>query len=230
MIPVPASSVLVLRSGGAGLEVLMGRRRQSLFFGGAWVFPGGAVDEADRDPALTGAGDLPDGHWRAAALRETAEEVGIAITDVPVTIPEGITGAAVYRTVAAAGGRFLLEEPAYVSNWVTPKGVARRFDTRFYAVAVEPGTEPLHVATEFDRLAWVSPVEARSRFGAGEMEMILPTIKHIEFLADCADPAEVMARVRGQEVVPQVEPRVRRRAGRVEVVLPGEPGYEESAR
>lgn len=230
MTPVPASSVLVLRSGGAGMEVLMGRRRETLFFGGAWVFPGGAVDEADRDPVLTGAGHLPDGPWRAAALRETAEEVGLLVTDVPVEMPEGPVGADVYRVLRDAGARFLFEELAYVSNWVTPVGVSRRFDTRFFALAVPPGTDPGHVASEFDRVAWVSPGEALARFADGDMEMILPTIKHLEFLAGCADPADVIARTRGQDVVPQIEPRVRRLDGRVEVLLPGEPGYEEPAR
>jgi 8-oxo-dGTP pyrophosphatase MutT (NUDIX family) len=42
--------------------------------GGAWVFPGGAVDRADAE----GSGDAA---FRAAAVRELEEEAGITLTD-----------------------------------------------------------------------------------------------------------------------------------------------------
>src|ERR671917_2192504 len=46
--PRQAASVIVLRGGGDGLEVLLLRRNPaSRFMGGAWVFPGGAVDVSD---------------------------------------------------------------------------------------------------------------------------------------------------------------------------------------
>jgi 8-oxo-dGTP pyrophosphatase MutT (NUDIX family) len=67
--PRQAATVIVLRGGGAGLEVLLVQRNpESRFMGGAWVFPGGAVD------AHEGSGD--DSH-RAAAVRELAEEAAI---------------------------------------------------------------------------------------------------------------------------------------------------------
>src|SRR4029077_15220855 len=46
VVPIPAASVLLLRDD--PLEVLMIRRHErSSFVPNAWVFPGGAVDEAD---------------------------------------------------------------------------------------------------------------------------------------------------------------------------------------
>ncbi len=70
-VPRPAATVILLRGGGERLEVLLAQRNpESRFMGGAWVFPGGAVDrdEGEGDAAL-----------RAAAVRELAEEAGITL-------------------------------------------------------------------------------------------------------------------------------------------------------
>src|SRR5215207_1711131 len=71
--PRQAASVIVLRGGAEALEVLLLRRNPAArFMGGAWVFPGGAVD------AHEGAGDAAH---RAAAVREVAEEAGLVLPD-----------------------------------------------------------------------------------------------------------------------------------------------------
>lgn len=69
--PRQAATVLLLRDGAERLEVLLVRRNpDQRFMGGAWVFPGGAVDAAD--------GEHDDAH-RAAGVREVAEETGIEL-------------------------------------------------------------------------------------------------------------------------------------------------------
>jgi len=71
--PRQAATVIVLRGGDRTLEVLLGRRNPAArFMGGAWVFPGGAVD------AHEGEGD--EAH-RLAAVREAEEETGIRLPD-----------------------------------------------------------------------------------------------------------------------------------------------------
>src|ERR687887_579772 len=51
--PRPAATVVVLRDGSAGLEVYLQRRTRTMgYAAGLWVFPGGRVDPADRDPAV----------------------------------------------------------------------------------------------------------------------------------------------------------------------------------
>lgn len=68
----PAAAVAVIRIGVDGPEVLLVRRRQDTAFGGAWAFPGGAVEPGDR------AGDARLGGAAArAAARELAEETGL---------------------------------------------------------------------------------------------------------------------------------------------------------
>jgi 8-oxo-dGTP pyrophosphatase MutT (NUDIX family) len=75
--PRPAASVIPLRRGGRhsdrGLELLLLKRSEgSSFMPGVWVFPGGAVDEAD------GAGEAG---FRACAVRELAEEAGLELAE-----------------------------------------------------------------------------------------------------------------------------------------------------
>jgi 8-oxo-dGTP pyrophosphatase MutT (NUDIX family) len=68
-VPRQAASVIVLRGGGDDLELLLVKRNPAArFMGGAWVFPGGAVD------ANEGEGD--EAH-RVCAVRELEEEAGL---------------------------------------------------------------------------------------------------------------------------------------------------------
>ena len=70
-VPRPAGTVILLRGGSSALEVLLVQRNPNArFMGGAWVFPGGAVDRSE------GHGD---GALRAAAIRELEEEAAIVI-------------------------------------------------------------------------------------------------------------------------------------------------------
>ncbi len=94
LIPRPAATLALLRDGERGPEVLMMRRTHlAEFASGAYVFPGGAVDDADRDPALAvlarGTDDaqasrtlaMPEGglaYW-IAAIRECCEEAGLLL-------------------------------------------------------------------------------------------------------------------------------------------------------
>jgi 8-oxo-dGTP pyrophosphatase MutT (NUDIX family) len=71
--PRQAATVILLRGGAEELEVLLVQRNpKARFMGGAWVFPGGAVD--------AGEGDGDEAH-RAAAVRELSEEAAITLLD-----------------------------------------------------------------------------------------------------------------------------------------------------
>jgi 8-oxo-dGTP pyrophosphatase MutT (NUDIX family) len=63
-----------MRGGEGGLELLLLRRSSKLvFFGGAWVFPGGRIDDSD------GPGEALEQRARRAAVRELQEEAGLAL-------------------------------------------------------------------------------------------------------------------------------------------------------
>jgi 8-oxo-dGTP pyrophosphatase MutT (NUDIX family) len=71
--PRQAATVILLRGGGSALELLLVQRSPAQrFMGGAWVFPGGAVDVHE------GGGDRAH---RAAAVRELAEEAAVLGVD-----------------------------------------------------------------------------------------------------------------------------------------------------
>src|SRR6478736_516274 len=83
LIPRPAATLALLRDGEGGPEVLMMRRTHlAEFASGVYVFPGGAVDAADSDPALaTRALGMVEGglaYW-VAAIRECCEEAGLLL-------------------------------------------------------------------------------------------------------------------------------------------------------
>jgi len=104
-----AATVVLLRDGERGLEVLLAERpRDRGSFAGAWVFPGGAVDEAD---AAGGPIDSPDAALRAA-VRETREEIGLELDH--------------YELVP-------------FSHWTPPKGAQKQLRTTFFAVRVPDG-------------------------------------------------------------------------------------------
>lgn len=90
--PRPAATVVVLRDGAAGPEVLMVRRaRGASFMADAYVFPGGRVDEADGADAL---------RFPRAAARELREEAGLDLA------PEALVPFAHWITPSAEPKRF----------------------------------------------------------------------------------------------------------------------------
>ena len=91
--PRLAATVMLVRGGSESLEVLLVRRNPAArFMGGAWVFPGGAVDrhEGEGDAAL-----------RAAAVRELREEAGIDLDG-----PDRLVGFSRWITPAEVKTRF----------------------------------------------------------------------------------------------------------------------------
>jgi 8-oxo-dGTP pyrophosphatase MutT (NUDIX family) len=70
-----AASIVLLRDGAHGLEVLMLQRPAGGNFGGYWVFPGGKVDDADRAPT----DDDTMAAFRRAAAREALEECALVV-------------------------------------------------------------------------------------------------------------------------------------------------------
>ena len=132
VVPRPAATVMVVRDGeGAGaLEVLMVRRNlRSDFVGGAYVFPGGAVDRADAgreaEAVCTGRTDaeastvlgVPSGglaYW-VAVLRECFEEAGVLLATTargePLSFddPEDAQRFVMYRDAVNEGRRRFLD-------------------------------------------------------------------------------------------------------------------------
>lgn len=130
--PRVAATVIVLRGGEIGLEVLLVKRNPAArFMGGAWVFPGGAVDrgEGEGDAAL-----------RAAALRELSEEAGIDLSGPDDLVPFSRWITPPQVKIRFDTWFFLAELPAGASPTVDGHEVV---DARWYqpAAALQAGDE-----------------------------------------------------------------------------------------
>jgi 8-oxo-dGTP pyrophosphatase MutT (NUDIX family) len=183
-----ASSLILLRDSADGPEVLLVQRNpEQRFMGGAWVFPGGAVDEGDADE-------------RQTAARELVEEAGIEL---------------------AADA-----ELCRYSRWITPAQVKVRFDTHFFVSRAPEGAEAAVDGAECVDARWVRPADALEAGRADELLLVFPTIKHLEQLAEHASVDDAIESARSRKVQP-VEPKVLMDGGVANVVLPGEPGYDD---
>jgi 8-oxo-dGTP pyrophosphatase MutT (NUDIX family) len=156
---LPAASAILLRDSPAGFEVLVVTRPPRGFFGGLTVFPGGAVDpEDDSDLArLVVPGDQVDHSHRVAALRELAEETGIALTrQGPASAPEG-TGQPMLEAMQEARVELDGDGLTLVSRWVTPEYAPKRYDTRFYLARADHAPQVRLDSAELIGHAWVTP-------------------------------------------------------------------------
>ena len=202
---IPAATIVIFRNGpeGGPPELLMVTRSRAMSFaGGAAVFPGGRVDQADRDlaAALDTPLDRDEAAHRVAAIRETLEETGLVV---------GLRGAV--DAERARRARALLLESGELApvlaamDWTIdldavlpfarwhPKNerIPRVFDTRFYLVDLGTGAVDITVdETENTHLFWISAADALAAADRGDMTVIYPTRRNLERLAQFATFAE----------------------------------------
>jgi 8-oxo-dGTP pyrophosphatase MutT (NUDIX family) len=147
--------------------------------------------------AAEGEGDVAQ---RTAAVRELREEAGISLDDP--------------------------DELVRFSRWITPPEVTVRFDTHFFLAPLPEGQEPRIDGREIVAHDWFTPAGALAAHEEGRIELVFPTIKHLEQLSGFATADELLDFARGRVVGP-VQPRVIKDGERSRIVLPGEPGYED---
>ena len=181
-----------------------------------------------------------------AAIRECFEEAGVLLArsaggevvrfDRP-DIESRFTGhrhavhdgtLSIVDLCAAEDLRLLTDSIRYVSHWITPIGERRRFDTRFLLARAPQSQEPLHDDSETIASLWVRPADALDRFRRGELAMISPTIANLEFLVPHATADDALRAAERVGTPPAIQPKLRLdRDGRVvDLVLPGDPGYD----
>jgi hypothetical protein len=185
------------------------------------------VDAEDwaTDAAEVRSASSDDHGWRAAGLRELAEEVGIWVTTAGTRV--GAATGDVYESVRRDG--LVLDARALVcfANWITPEPLPVRFDTRFFAAAVGRGTVPLVDGREVVAATWIAPDAALERAARQEWLVAFPTRKTLELLADYPSSSSFLDYARNLSEVPAVQPRLRIGAD-VAVVLPDDPGYSDA--
>lgn len=193
-----AATVVPMRNGEQGLELLLLRRSPELrFLGGAWVFPGGRIDPGDfvdserTDAALMRAA-------RRAAVRETEEEAGIEILE---------------------------KDLAHFSRWIPPSIAPKRFETWFFAVAVEGLEEVVVDGGEIDEFAWVTPAAAMEAQRDGTLVLAPPTFITIHQMSIFSDTNSALAALHAREVEVFVGRFVKREEGAISLYA-GDVAYE----
>ena len=150
--PIDAATVVVTRDAGDGIEVLMVRKSSRVYFGGMWVFPGGMLDDTDREAA----DPEPMAAFRRAAVREAQEEAGIDLSACDLVhfshwMPPPV------RPVRFSTHFFITRAPKNLG-----------------AVTVDGG--------EITEHEWLRPADALKRRHHGEIELVTPTFVTLDWL------------------------------------------------
>ena len=230
--PIPAATLILVREKNSGPpELLMVERAEGMAFAaGAWVFPGGRIDEADE---RLGRGlGLEDGGARVAAVREALEETAVPVGLSPVPSPELaaelqcelLAGAELDRLL---GGGLKLDLDALVplARWVPKFHAKRRFDTLFFlARAPEGDWIPNVVERECTGAHWVTADEVLERDRSGGLQLIFPTRRTLERLAQHDTFEAMVADARAHPIEP-ISPWVDEVEGERFITIPEDIGY-----
>ena len=208
------------------------RTPEARFMGGAWVFPGGAVDATDDLDVAHGAVTCSSTEllrWCAAAVRELVEETGIWLLETGAVVAvSGPSGDAIFSHVLGRGGRFAGASLWYFAHWITPEPLPVRFDTRFFAAAVPDGLDPITDGIELVDARWIRPGHALKRADEGEWDVAFPTRKILEFLGEFRTTGALGEHIENQPEVTPIQPRLAVVEGQVDVLMPGDPGFDEA--
>ena len=249
--PVPAraaASLLLGREGATDPELfLLARSRASTFASGALVYPGGAVDDADRNPELRahaeGAEGLDDDalSFRVAAIREAFEECGLLFARArgrSALIGRERVDAIRLRFAGALADHSLdmlelakaedlvlaCDHLAPFAHWITPETQPKRFDTHFFLAAAPPDQEARHDGHESTDSIWITPRALVREADAGEWYVMFPTRLNAQKFGRSASVAEAIAAARNAPVV-TVMPSGRKVEGGRRLRIPKEAGY-----
>jgi 8-oxo-dGTP pyrophosphatase MutT (NUDIX family) len=238
-----AATLILLRDGAGAPELFMQARAKTMgFAAGMMVFPGGKVDAADvalaGNAALTHGCDMlepDDAVARVAAIRESFEEAGVLLA-AGASLAEEIVAAArpLVAGRALGFGDFLeshglsldLDVLTPFARGVPPDdlGHGRRYDTRFYLARMPGGIRADHDGCEATHSCWVTAAEALARADAGESQVIFPTRRNLERIAQFASIDALLCHAR-ETPIGIVQPQLKMLDGKPFLCIPEGAGY-----
>jgi 8-oxo-dGTP pyrophosphatase MutT (NUDIX family) len=231
--PRASATVVLLRDDAQkGLQVFLLRRHTaSAVLGGAYVFPGGKLDDADCTPnvhayldtspqalrSTLGEPDLSQ-HTAAglyvAAVREVLEECGVLYARLKNNDAlahdasqrqhwqQALHGGQGFvEVLQGAGLRVDTQHLAPWSRWITPVQPSvtnKRFDTRFFVAALPAGQQPVHDNIEAIDSVWLKPMDALTRYWAGDLPLAPPQIMTLVSLLSHVDTSSVLQAAKRQ--------------------------------
>ena len=258
-MPRGAATIVVVRDGEAGMEVLLLRRveRSGDRSSGAYVFPGGTLDRHDAnlhgccagldDAAASRRLDVAANglDYYVAAIRECFEEAGVLLAGDAAARPAALDAfePAELETLRAQlrrgelrldalcerlGLRLAADRLAYHSHWLTPPGLPKRFDTRFFVAQMPAGQSAAPDREETLEHRWLRPAEALER--AAEMRLPNPTRRTLQSIAGFASAAECVAHAQARRDIRRIMPLIADGPQGLRPVHPDEHCYAEVGR
>lgn len=228
---IPAATLVLVREQPDGPpELLMVERAGGMAFAaGALVFPGGRIDDADRQLA----GALAIEPAAVAAIRETIEETAVPVGVSPIPdaqtargLQDALVSDAPLSDVLRAND-LELDTSALTAfaRWVPKFHAVRRFDTIFYVALCPPGDwQPRVIEGECSGAYWLTASDVLERDERGEARLIFPTRRNLERLAQHSSFAEMRADALDHPIEP-ITPWVEERDGEKFITIPGHLGY-----
>ena len=238
VLPEPAATVLLLRDGGSGLEVLMLEKAAGKHFaGGALVFPGGKVEPQDEvfDGAI-GEQRHSLSTLKIAAVREMFEECGIMLARQPeanrlmdaaevAQCRAMATDVPFLDLVASERLELATDRMVHFAHWITPPSRSRRFDTHFFiAVAPEGQMTATVDGQEIVDANWRRPSDILDEVNAGTLKLVLPTLMNLDKLSKRSSADHALAIAREEKVVCVIPRRIDTDDG-PQLCIPAEAGY-----
>lgn len=225
---IPAATLVVMREVGSGPpELLMVRRTQRMAFAaGAMVFPGGRIDEADRN-----LGDDELAAAKVCAIRETIEETGLPVAlSAPHDLQPNLhAGEPLGDLLQRHGTDLDLDALIPFARWRPAFHQPRRFDTLFFLARAPDGDWPLRPqAGECETAEWLSAADVLGRIAEGSATAIFPTLRNLERLAQFGSFDEAVAHARAHPVE-TISPWVEEIDGEKWLRIPDHLGYPITA-
>jgi 8-oxo-dGTP pyrophosphatase MutT (NUDIX family) len=230
---IPAATLILVRERDSGPpELLMVERAAGMAFAaGAWVFPGGRIDDADERMSRTLG--LEDGGARVAAVREALEETAVPVGLSPLPSPdiaaelqrELLNGAELDPLLEQYGLQLDLDLFVPLARWVPKFHAKRRFDTLFFlGRAPEGNWIPNVVERECTGAHWVTAAEVLDRDRSGGLHLIFPTRRTLERLAQHDSFDAMVADAKAHAIEP-ISPWVDEVEGERFITIPQDMGY-----
>lgn len=199
------------------------------FAAGALVFPGGRIDEADRNFA----DELSIDPHAVAAIRETIEETAVPAGFASPPGPEHCleiqaalsAGKDFAHVLDQSGVQLAAEGLTPFARWVPKFHAVRRFDTMFYVAPCPPGDwQPTVIEGECSGAYWLAASDALAREERGEARLIFPTRRNLERLAQHDSFSAIRADALAYPIEP-VTPWIEERDGEKFITIPSHLGY-----
>jgi len=228
---IPAATLILVRDRSDGpAELLMVERAGGMAFAaGALVFPGGRIDDADRELASAIGADPA----AVAGIRETVEETAVPVGLSP---PPDANAALGIQDALIADRPFadILDETGLsidaaaltpFARWVPKFHAVRRFDTMFFVARCPSGDwQPRVVEGECAGAYWLTAAEILERDRRGEARLIFPTRRTLERLAQHSSFEQIRADALAFPIEP-VTPWVEETGGERFITIPAHLGF-----